>query len=184
MTFAAARNKPNVMSQHVDKGKQCKRVTISPEIFVIVSEGVFSPAPCQSEALCLLWHNCVWLTSGYYPLSQHRKSPPTCRSALLLKIVCISSFDPDEIWTARHASLSEELTLLCLSVGASAETLAPTRKSREKSGGFIPLNSEVNVSHKGHRQGEDSAAQSFQESDEKSDAIFWSVENLAGTSWA
>lgn len=43
-------------------------------------------------------------------------------------------------------------------------------------------NHEVNVSHKGHRQGEDSAAQSFQESDEKRDAIFWSVEDLAGTS--
>lgn len=139
MTFAAARNKPNVTSQHVNKEKQCKRVTISPEIFGIVSEGVFSPAPWQSEASCLLWHNCVWLTSGYYPLSQHRKSPPTCRSALLLKIVCISSFDPDEIWTARHASLSEELTLLCLSVGAPAETTAPTRKSWKKSGGFIPL---------------------------------------------
>lgn len=158
--------------------------SISPEIFGIVSEGVFSPAPCQSEALRLLWHNCVWLTSGYYPPSQHRKSPPTCRSALLLKIVCISSFDPDEIWTARHASLSEELTLLCLSVGASAETSAPTRKEPGEIWWIHSPTSEVNVSHKGHRQGEDSAAQSFQESDEKRDAILWSVEDLAGTSWA
>lgn len=58
-----------------------------PEMQEIVSGGGFFFS--FFHRLLLLWSNYLWLTTAYYPLSQHWKSPPSCRSILLLKIISI-----------------------------------------------------------------------------------------------
>lgn len=81
--------------------------------------------------LLLLWRNYLWLTTTYYPLSQHWKSPPSCRSILLLKIISISALIHMRFEPAR-----------CISVwllrGPTILRSSSSRETVDGSGGRMP----------------------------------------------